>query len=94
MDTPEAAWVAAADALAEQRVRALARRRGGAFLHATVQGQYVPVSADWWTSGFWPAMLVLAYQRTGETWYLELAQAAEADLERALTDERFYGFPS
>ncbi|MGH2535412.1 MAG: glycoside hydrolase family 88 protein [Thermomicrobiales bacterium] len=88
--TPE--WVAAATARAEQTALALAERLGGAFLHATTDGRYEPTGADWWTSGFWPGLLLLLYKRTGNERLLDLARAAEEELERAVLDDRLYRF--
>jgi unsaturated chondroitin disaccharide hydrolase len=84
-------WALAALANAHAHVTQLAQRVGGASLHATVDGRYVYCSADEWTSGFWPGMLLLTYRFTRDPQLLQHAQAAEAELERSVTDERLYG---
>jgi unsaturated chondroitin disaccharide hydrolase len=75
---------------ADHHVLALAERAGGACLHATKNGRYIGETVDWWTSGFWPGMLWLTYQRTGEQQLATLAHTIENELEQAIVDERFY----
>lgn len=83
-------WAAVVQERAAQKVTALANRVGGAFLHATVDGRYTPVEGEWWTSGFWPGMLWLVYQRTRDERLAALARQAEDELEQLLLDDRFY----
>jgi unsaturated chondroitin disaccharide hydrolase len=90
MHPPTLDWTTAARDDAEARVAALAARLGPAFLHATRDGRYVAHDADEWTSGFWPGLLLLAYRRTGDRALLAAAEAAEAELERAVLDDRLY----
>jgi unsaturated chondroitin disaccharide hydrolase len=91
MQTPTLDWIAAARDDAEARVAALAARIGGAFLHATRDGRYIHHDADEWTSGFWPGMLLLSYRSSGDQQLLTAAHEAEAELERAVIDDRLYG---
>lgn len=90
MQTPTHEWLTTTRAAAEARVTALALRLGGAFLHATDAGRYLPLDADEWTSGFWPGLLLLTYRRTGDPALLAAAAHAEAELERAICDDRLY----
>ncbi len=85
------AWPLVAQEQAERKVLDLAGRAGSAFLHATAAGHYESVPADWWTSGFWPGLLWMVYQRHHQPELAGLAQTAEDELERVLQDERFYG---
>ncbi|MGH2560338.1 MAG: glycoside hydrolase family 88 protein [Thermomicrobiales bacterium] len=87
-------WVTAAAARAEGKALALAERLGGAtaFLHATTDGRYEPTGADWWTSGFWPGLLMLLHKRTGDEKLLDLAREGEEELARAILDDRLYRF--
>lgn len=39
---------------------------------------------DWWTNGFWPGMMWLMYDATGEDKYRETAEYAESALDKAL----------
>lgn len=84
-------WALAEQDRAERKVLALAARERGRFLHATSAGRYDSTDADWWTSGFWPGLLWLAYQRSRDERLAALAIAAEDDLARAIGDERFDG---
>lgn len=38
----------------------------------------------WWTNGFWPGILWLAYQKTGDAWFRYLAEETEEKLDDAL----------
>lgn len=82
-------WARTTQEQAEKKALALAERVGGAFLHATVDGRYNPGTPEWWTSGFWPGMLWLLYQRTQDERLADQARAAEDALARMFDDERF-----
>lgn len=41
-------------------------RMGDRSPHAAAAGSYDDMPADWWTSGFWPGMLWIMYDMTGE----------------------------
>jgi unsaturated chondroitin disaccharide hydrolase len=84
-------WGIEAQANADRKILALLNKFGPAFFHATANGSYVPGDADWWTSGFWPGMLLLSYRRTKATQLLDAARTAEAELEQTMVDDRFYG---
>lgn len=86
--TPE--WVTSAANAAERKALDLVDRAGGAFLHATRDGRYEAMPAEWWTSGFWPGVLLLLFRRTGQERLLDLARAAEEELLRTISDDRLY----
>lgn len=44
---------------------------------------------NWWTNGFWPGILWLLYQDTGEKKYVEWARYSQRKIEKCLDD--FYG---
>lgn len=44
---------------------------------------------DWWTNGFWPGLLWLAYRHTGKRELAEWAEGVENKLDKALRE--FYG---
>ena len=59
--------------------------------YSTIEGVHddciiskVPHSIDWWTNGFWPGMMWLMYDATGEDKYREAAEYAECALDKAL----------
>lgn len=85
-------WAAKAAQQAERKALALVERRGGAFLHATTNGRYEPTPAAWWTSGFWPGLLLLLFRRTGDERLLDLERRAEDELTAMFGDERVYSF--
>jgi unsaturated chondroitin disaccharide hydrolase len=84
-------WAIAAQEEAEAKVVALAERLGAVSLHATVQGRYHADAWEWWTSGFWPGILMLAYRRSGNERLLDMVREAEIELEKTLLDDRIYG---
>ena len=86
--TPD--WVITALTEAERKALELVERAGGSFLHATRDGRYDAMPAEWWTSGFWPGTLLLLYRRLGDERLLDLARAAEEELARMFADERLY----
>lgn len=82
-------WTVKAQEQAERKVLALAEHGEGMFYHASRNGTYPPTTAEWWTSGFWPGMLWLVYQRSGDPTLAARAIAAEDELARVIGDERF-----
>ena len=82
-------WTVKAQEQAERKVLALAEHGEGMFYHASRNGTYPPTTAEWWTSGFWPGMLWLVYQRSGDPTLAARATAAEDELARVIGDERF-----
>lgn len=58
--------------------------------YRTIDGVYNDLTEeiDWWTNGFWPGILWLAYRKTGNKAYAEYAEGVENKLDKAL--EKFY----
>lgn len=58
--------------------------------YRTIDGVYNDMTEqiDWWTNGFWPGILWLAYRKTNNKTYLEWAESVEKKLDKAL--ENFY----
>ena len=53
------------------RTRANAAAFGDRLPHATVDGRYVFLEDGGWVGGFWNGILNLAYEKTGDAFYLE-----------------------
>jgi unsaturated chondroitin disaccharide hydrolase len=84
-------WHAPAFAAAEAKVVAMARRMKGGFYHSAVpNGRYLPDLPEWWTSGFWPGMLWLTHQSTGDQGLAHHATVCEHGLHACFLDERVY----
>lgn len=66
------------------KVEAMSHSIGADFPHAAVNGRYDRVQPHFWTAGFWPGMLWLAYKDTGNTRYRELAWQIEQRLDQVL----------
>ena len=64
-------------------------RVGASFPHVSIDGRYALESIDWWTNGFWPGILWLAWHESGNSTFAQLAISCEAQLDRAL--EEFLG---
>jgi unsaturated chondroitin disaccharide hydrolase len=66
-------------------------RIGDTIPYRTINGVYNDLSGDisWWTNGFWPGILWLAYRETKNETYAKLARGVEKRLDEALDD--FYG---
>ncbi|TLS53190.1 glycosyl hydrolase [Paenibacillus antri] len=89
MSAGESPWANEALARAVAKIAANSRRIGASFPHKATEGRYDAEAIDWWTNGFWPGLLWLAYMETGDPSLSALAQSCEAALDRALTE--FYG---
>ncbi|MFB5673757.1 glycosyl hydrolase [Paenibacillus terreus] len=82
--TPE--WL---DGAWENTVRKTVRisgRIGAGFPHASVGGTYVLEAPHWWTAGFWPGLLWLVYEESGDANLRGLAEQCEAQLDQVLHD--------
>lgn len=64
----------------------VSERIGAGFPHASVDGRYVLEAPHWWTAGFWPGLLWLAYEESGEARFRELAEQCEEKLDAVLHD--------
>ncbi|MEI8093316.1 MAG: glycoside hydrolase family 88 protein [Spirochaetales bacterium] len=68
------------------------RRIGDSLPFVSVNGRYQNFDGRenalaWWTNGFWPGLLWLAYRETGDEFYRTTAESCEKQLDGAL-----YGF--
>ena len=52
--------------------------------YTTENGAYKPMNINWWTNGFWPAMMWQMFRMTGDGLYREEAVRAEKMLDGAL----------
>jgi len=52
--------------------------------HASVQGRYDTTDIQWWTNGFWPGILWLAYRQSGNEKFMEYARKCEDNLDSVL----------
>ncbi|SFI39433.1 unsaturated chondroitin disaccharide hydrolase [Paenibacillus sp. UNC496MF] len=87
-----AAWNETASAAVWARVLAkvdaMRAAMGGRSPHvAGDNGKYDDLRLDWWTSGFWPGMLWLAHDVSGEVRFREAAWSWDERLERLMLEE-------
>ena len=52
--------------------------------YSTVNGKWTEKNVDWWTNGFWPGMMWLMYDATGNEEYRLTAERAEVLMDEAL----------
>ena len=71
-----------------EKLEQTAGQIGVSFPHVCKTGTYDCEKADWWTNGFWPGMLWLAYRETKEERYAQYAEEIEEMLDQPL-DEYF-----
>lgn len=57
---------------------------GAGFPHATNGAEYDKNSPDWWTAGFWPGILWMAYQQTKSKEYADIANKIEEKMDCVL----------
>lgn len=57
---------------------------GASCPHAAKDGKYDDCDIFWWTNGFWPGVLWLAYQKSNNTKFLEAARQCEKNLDENL----------
>lgn len=62
---------------------------GASFPHACVDEKYDNQKTDWWTNGFWPGILWLAYQHSKNEAFANTAKEIEEKLDVEIDD--FYG---
>ncbi|MEF2968465.1 glycoside hydrolase family 88 protein [Paenibacillus sp. M1] len=80
----ERAWVNEAWTRSLDKTLRNARRIGSNFPHASMGGAYDLAEPEWWTAGFWPGMLWLLYNGSGEEEFKRIAGECEAKLDRVL----------
>lgn len=83
-------WVRDARYQAQKKILRLAENVGPTFLHATKAGRYTAEPAWWWTSGFWPGLLRLALEDSGDKKLDELALTAEDRLFDVFQSDDFF----
>lgn len=59
---------------------------GAGFPHACKDDVYDDMHPSWWTNGFWPGMLWMAYQQSGDKKYAETAAEVEKKLDVVLDE--------
>lgn len=59
-------------------------RIGAGFPHASQSGVYDLAEPQWWTAGFWPGMLWLLYNESGQKEFKRIAEECEVKLDRVL----------
>jgi unsaturated chondroitin disaccharide hydrolase len=86
MAFPSPAWAADALERAARKIGRVSERVGATFPHAAVKGRYDAADPAWWTAGFWPGVLWLAWRETGDARLRHLAEDCEAQLDAVLLD--------
>ena len=59
---------------------------GAGFPHKTTGGAFNEEAPSWWTNGFWPGILWLAYIHTKDEKYSQIAMQVEEKLDEVLND--------
>lgn len=62
----------------EEKISVVADRTGDKIPYTTVDGRFDDrgeKEIDWWTNGFWPALMVLMYDATKDEKYLKIARS-------------------
>lgn len=59
---------------------------GATFPHAAVDGKYDNKSDDWWTNGFWPGILWIAYKHSKNKEFVNIAKSVEEKLDKPLDE--------
>ncbi|WP_454191442.1 glycoside hydrolase family 88 protein [Paenibacillus sp. Marseille-Q7038] len=77
-------WVDKAFQQAVKKVLITSKRIGANFPHASHQGAYVLEEPAWWTAGFWPGMLWVLYEGSGEQQFRDMAEQCENHLDKVL----------
>lgn len=57
---------------------------GAGFPHACKQDTYDSMYPSWWTNGFWPGMLWIAYQQSGDEKFAKTASEVEEKMDEVL----------
>ncbi|WP_249435879.1 glycoside hydrolase family 88 protein [Paenibacillus sp. Marseille-Q4541] len=60
------------------------KRIGANFPHASQKGTYVLEDPAWWTAGFWPGLLWVLYEGSGEETFRNIAEQCEEQLDKVL----------
>lgn len=78
-DWLEEAWQATLN-----KVSRTSKRIGASFPHASPDGTYVLEQPYWWTAGFWPGLLWLLYDESGNETFRSIAEECEERLDEVL----------
>lgn len=65
-----------------EKVDRMMDRIGSTSPHVAANGTYDDVRLDWWTSGFWPGLLWILYDMTGNDKYKDLAWDYDERIEK------------
>lgn len=79
-------WLTEAWVKSLQKTQRNVRRIGDGFPHASQNGRYQLEAPHWWTAGFWPGLLWLLYNDSGEPELREAAERCELKLDEVLND--------
>ncbi|WP_453990515.1 glycoside hydrolase family 88 protein [Bacillus nitroreducens] len=77
----------------QQKIARMSEQMGDKSPHVAPKdtGIYDNMSIDWWTSGFWPGMLWIMYDMTGEEGYKDAAWDWDERMERKMMEKnRFH----
>jgi unsaturated chondroitin disaccharide hydrolase len=66
------------------KVEVTSQRISDTFPYVSLNGKYNNDASDWWTNGFWPGLLWLIYQETGNERLKEIAISCENKLDEPL----------
>lgn len=79
-------WYEQAWKEALEKLHQTAGEIGTAFPHVCKTGKYDNEAASWWTNGYWPGILWLAYRETKEENFMGLAQQIEEKMDQPLEE--------
>ncbi|MFC4598436.1 glycoside hydrolase family 88 protein [Cohnella hongkongensis] len=83
-ETSRTAWAEEAWSRTKEKTLRNLARIGDGFPHASVGGRYALEKPHWWTAGFWPGLLWLLYEESGDERLREAASGCEARLDAVL----------
>ncbi|WP_405079648.1 glycoside hydrolase family 88 protein [Paenibacillus chitinolyticus] len=69
-----------------KKVSVMAQKMGNKSPHVAFDGIYDDMRIDWWTSGFWPGMLWIMHEMTGDPSFRERAWDWDANLEQCMVN--------
>lgn len=59
---------------------------GVSFPHKSLDGKYLEEGLHWWTNGFWPGLMWMMYEGTGDEAYRTIAEGCEEKLDEAFNE--------
>ncbi len=69
-----------------KKLEKTAPKIGARFPHVTTGGEFDEKPPHWWTNGFWPGILWMAYQCTKDEFYAKTAEEIEEKLDVVLDE--------